>query len=488
MSLLSQGIARVTAAAKAGMSEPTARKYARLGRAPSAVQVPHTWRTRPDPFAAVWPEVEALLRQDGGLQAKTVWLELNERYPGRFSAGQLRTLQRRLLAWRARSGPDREVFFPQLHVPGVQAQSDFTDMATLGVVIAGQPFPHLLYHFVLTYSNWESVSICPSESFESLSAGLQTALWRLGGVPQEHRTDNRSAATHELAESRGRDFTVRYRELIDHYGLRASRNFPGNAHENGDVESAHGGLKTALDQRLRLRGARAFVSREAYESFLETCVLARNATRHARIAEERGSLRPLPARPLPAYRELYATVSRSSSVRILKRSYSVSSRLIGCQLRVRLHADRVELDYRGERVAVMARLVGCDRHRIDYRHLIHTLVRKPGAFRQYVFREALFPTLEFRRAYDALLAADTDQADLDYVRILHLAASDGEAAVGAVLADRLARAQLPTYETVRAEVRGPRTPAGVPCLDIAAPDLAVYDRLLGATLTAAVAA
>jgi transposase len=483
MSLLTQGIAQVTAAAKAGMSERTARKYARLGRAPSQVKVPHTWRTRADPFGDVWPEIEALLRQDAGLQAKTVWTELNERYPGRFSTGQLRTLQRRFLAWRATSGPAREVFFAQTHVPGEQAQSDFTDMRRLEVLIAGQPFPHLLYHFVLTYSNWESVSICPSESFESLSAGVQSALWRLGGVPLEHRTDNLSAATHELPESRGRDFTERYRELIDHYGLRASRNFPGNAHENGDVESANGGLKNAIDQRLRLRGSRAFATRGAYEGFLESCIQARNATRRARIEEERAHLRALPVRPLPAYRELYATVSRASAVCILKHSYSVSSRLIGCQLRVRLHADIVELDYKGERVAVMERLIGRDTHRIDYRHIIHTLVRKPGAFRRYVFREALFPKLEFRRAYDALVAA-SDQADLNYVRILHLAASDGEECVRAVLAKLLAATMVPTYEAVRAEVRGARVPEGVPHLNITAPDLSVYDRLLGANLDA----
>jgi transposase len=479
MSLLTQGIAQVTAAAKAGMSERTARKYVRSGRAPSQAKVPHTWRTRPDPFSDVWPQIEALLRQDSGLQAKTIWTELNERYPGRFSAGQLRTLQRRLLAWRATSGADREVFFAQTHVPGEQAQSDFTDKRELEVVIAGQAFPHLLYHFVLTYSNWEAILICPSESFESLSAGMQSALWRLGGVPREHRTDNLSAATHELSESRGRDFTERYRELIDHYGLRASRNFPGNAHENGDVESANGQLKSAIDQRLRLRGSRAFVSREAYEGFLDSCIQARNAIRCVRIEEERRHLRALPVRALPAYRESYATVSRSSTVRILKHSYSVSSRLIGCQLRVRLHADIVELDYKGEQVAVMERLIGREAHRIDYRHIIHTLVRKPGAFRRYVFREALFPTLEFRRTYDALLAEGSDQADLDYVRILHLAASDGEESVRAVLAQLLAGAAAPTYEAVRAEVRGPRTPQGVPCLNIAAPDLSIYDRLLG---------
>ena len=180
-------------------------------------------------------------------------------------------------------------------------------------------------------------------------------------------------------------------------------------------------------------------------------------------------------------------MSRSSLVRILDRSYSVSSRLRGYRLRVRLHADIVELEYRGERVAVMERLVGRELRRIDYRHIIHTLVRKPGAFRNYVFRDALFPTLEYRCAYDALLAEDSDQADLDYVRVLHLAATDGEEVVRAVLTDLLARRVLPTYEAVRTDVRGPRTPNGVPFLDMPPPDLTVYDRLLSAD-TAAVAA
>jgi transposase len=480
MSLLNQGNSQVTAAVKAGMSERTARKYAHSGAMPSQAKAPHTWRTRPDPFEEVWPEIEVLLRQDAGLQAKTIWAELNQRHGNRFSVGQLRTLQRRLLSWRLKEGPDREVFFSQTHVPGEQGQSDFTDMRELDVVISGEKFAHLLYHFVLSYSNWESVSICPSESFEALSAGMQTAFWRLGGVPAEHRTDNLSAATHELAGSRGRDFTERYSELIKHYDLRASRNFPGNANENGDVESANGHLKNAIDQQLRLRGSRAFVSREAYEGFLAGCVQARNATRAARIEEERPHLRPLPKRPLPAYRESYATVSRFSVVRVLKHSYSVSSRLIGHRLRVRLHADIVELDHHGERVAVMDRIIGNGKHRIDYRHIIHALVRKPGAFRRYVFRESLFPSLDFRRAYDALLAQGSDQADLDYVRILHLAASDGEECVRSVLATLLEAAIVPTYELVRAQVRGERTPEGTPQMDIAAPDLAIYDRLLNA--------
>lgn len=479
MKLLQEGNPLVRAAVRAGMSEPTARKYARSGRMPSAVRAAHTWRTRPDPYEQVWPQIETWLKQDAGLQAKTIWAALNEGDPGRFTPGQLRTLQRRLNAWRAQCGPPREVFFPQVHRPGEQAQSDFTDMRELAVTIAGDPFPHLLYHFVLTYSNWEWAQVCPSESFESLSGGLQGALWRLGGVPEEHRTDNLSAATHELAESRGRAFTVRYRELLDHYGMRGSRNFPGNAHENGDVESGNGHLKSALDQRLRLRGSRDFLSRERYATFIEECLTARNATRAERFAEERAALRPLPARALPAYRELYARVSRWSVIRVGRRNYMLPSRLIGRRLTVRVHADMIECEYRGAMVARMERLVGAERDRIDYRHIIHSLVRKPGAFRRYVFREALYPTLTFRRAYDALVAEEDARADLEYVRILHLAATDGERAVETTLAALLAEKAMPHYEAVRERVRGVRTGGGVPDVVIGAPDLTCYDRLLG---------
>ena len=113
------------------------------------------------------------------------------------------------------------MYFAQRHRRGEQAQSDFTYMGKLGVTIAGEPFGHLLYHFVLPYSNFKAVSLCFSKTLEAFLGGLQAALWQLGGVPREHRTDNLSAATHELQESRGRGFTSRYRELLDHYGVTA---------------------------------------------------------------------------------------------------------------------------------------------------------------------------------------------------------------------------------------------------------------------------
>ena len=477
MAWIKAGHSLVTAAAKSGMSERTARKYRDLGKVPSEMRRAHDWRTRADPFEGVWEEVEGLLEGDEGLQAKTVFEALCRRYPGRFQSGQLRTLQRRFRRWRALRGAAREVYFAQVHRPGEQSQSDFTDMASLGVMIDGEPFPHLVYHFVLTYSNWESVLVCGSETLESLSQGLQGALWRLGGVPEEHRTDNLSAATHELRNSRGRGFTERYRELLDHYGLRASKNTPGRAHENGDIESSHGGFKNAVDQRLRLRASRAFTTRVDYEGFLQSLVEERNTTRQVRLEEELGVLRALPVRPLPAYREETVRVSRWSTIRVVAKTYSVSSRLIGHQVQARLYAGELEVHYGGEVVHRFERLQGHGAHRIDYRHVIHSLVRKPGAFRRYVYREALFPSVVFRRAYDALVAGSHKWADLEYVRILHLAATSLECVVEQALAELLAAGEVPEYDRVKARV-SPAPPTLPPPIALGALALDVYDELL----------
>ena len=104
----------------------------------------HRWRTRPDPFDGVWEdEVEPLLRNDptGKLKATTIIDWLGEQHPGRFSASQLRTLQRRLQDWRALHGPEREVYFPQEHPPGREAQFDFTHCFPGGEPSPDSPTP-----------------------------------------------------------------------------------------------------------------------------------------------------------------------------------------------------------------------------------------------------------------------------------------------------------------------------------------------------------
>jgi hypothetical protein len=408
------------AAAKAGMDEKTARKWLRLGRLPSQCRVERNWRTRRDPFEAHWEEIEKILKRAPTVLVTTLFDHLCRQYPGQFREGQLRTLQRRVKRWRACHGEPQEVFFAQRHRPAEQAQSDFTHMRSLGVTIAGEPFDHLLYHFVLTYSNWETATICFSESFESLSVGLQNALWELGGVPREHRTDSLSSAVHQLRHPE--EFTDRYQELLSHYGLQASHSQAGKAHENGDVEQAHFRFKQAIEQELILRGHRDFADREAYESFLHEVLKRRNAARGERFGEELKRLRRLPSRRLEDFTRQRVKVSRESTIRVRHNTYSVDSRLMKEWVEVRIFADRLEIWYGQRKLEELPRLRGAGKHRIQYRHVIHSLVKKPGAFERYRYREDLYPSLLFRVAYDELREDCPQTAVRQYLRILLWAA------------------------------------------------------------------
>ena len=465
------------AAAQAGMDEKTARKYRDTGQLPSQVAQPHTWRTRPAPFAEVWAEITAALAINPGLQAKTLFAQVQRQYPGQFAEGQLRTLQRRIKVWRAIEGESKEVFFPQVHPPGQLAQSDFTPMGALSITLAGQPFDHLLYDFVLTYSNWETGLICFSESFESLSTGLQQALWELGGVPRQHQTDRLTAATPP--RPRRRTFTVRYEALLRHYGLEGRLIQAASPHENGDIEQRHHRFKQALEQALLLRGHRDFGDRAAYATFLRQLFVQLNAGRQDRVAQERLRLWPLPAQRLDPSKRWQVKVGPSSTIRVSHNVYSVDSRLIGETIEIRLHAEHLELWYARRRVETMPRLRGQSNALIQYRHLIDWLVRKPGAFANYRYRAALFPSSRFRMAYDALRRHHTPrQADREYLSILYLAAHHSETQVEQALEEVLAYSDAFTGTTIEARLVSTLAPLSRQEVTITPVDLTVYDDLL----------
>ena len=487
LALVETGKTLTTAAAKAGMDPQTARKYRRLGKLPSEVSRPHGWRTRGDPFAEVWGWCRGQLELNPGLQAKTLFEALQRQYPGRFQDGQLRTLQRRLKAWRATEGPSKEVFFAQVHRPGALCQSDFTDMTGLGVTIQGRRFEHLAYHFVLTYSNWESCTVCFSESFESLSEGLQQALWKLGAVPTAHRTDRLSSAVNNLAKVDGESasdarkaFTQRYQALLDHYGLTGRKIQASKPNENGDVEQRHHRFKQAVDQALMLRGSRDFESREAYEMFLRDLTDQLNAGRRERLAEELAVMRPLPDRRVKAYKERRGVrVDRGSLIHVERNVYSVNSRLIGEKVDVRLYAERLEVWHGQRKVEDLPRLRGRGKSKIQYRHVIDWLVRKPGAFENYCYREEMFPTSRFRMAYDSLRERLGSGAARHYLEILYLAARESEAAVDDALGQLLGTDEDLTAAAVRRLVVAGRRIPPIPEVKIDPVDPSIFDELYG---------
>lgn len=465
------------AAAKAGMDEKTARRYLTNGQLPSQCKMEHNWRTRQNSFEQEWEETKEKLIVNPGLEAKTLFEALQRDQPGKFSDGQLRTLQRRIKVWRATEGPAKEVFFPQQHHPGQLCASDFTDMNELGITIGGQQFEHLVYHFVLTYSNWEAGTICFSESYESLSEGFQNALWELGGVPQRHRTDRLSAAVHK--DCNPEEFTVRYRELLKHYDLKGEKIQADHAHENGDIEQRHYRFKNAVDQALQLRDSRDFANRQDYEAFLQKLFGQLNAGRKQRLAEELKLLKRLPERRLDDCKKEKVKVGPSSTIRVRHNTYSVHSRLIGELVEARIHAQRIEIWYAQRKVDTLPRLKGENKHKIQYRHIIDWLVRKPGAFENYRYRDDMFPSSYFRMAYDYLKDNHSRQvASRQYLRILHLAATESEARVEGILRELLDTAEPIEFKTVKEKMSSGRAFCAVKDVQILQVDLIAYDALL----------
>jgi transposase len=460
--LSERGMSLEVWAAKAGMDPKTARKYLRDRRLPSDMRQEHTWRTRPDPFGDVWEPIRQLLLVEPGLQAKTLFQHLQEEHPGRFSDGQVRTLRRRIRHWRATEGPPREVFFAQVHRPGELCQSDFTHCRELAVTINGQAFPHLIYHFVLSYSNWETGTICYSETLESLSEGLQNAFWQLGGVPLEHRTDRMSAAVNNLSDAK--EFTRAYEGLLRHYRINGQKIQAGQANENGDVEQRHYRFKQAADQALMMRGSRDFASLAGYQTFLDQLFTRLNAGRRERYLEEVAQLRPLPERRLDSVRRERVRVSPGSLVSVGRNLYSVHSRLIGEMVEARVHPDTVEIWYGDRKVEELLRLRGRSKHR---------------------YRSDLFPTSWFRLAYDALREEQGPKRGAqEYLAILLLAARRGQDRVETAI-----RFLLGSQQTLNAEETGRLTEDNAPIplttITIDPVSLAVFDDLLTTEDTAA---
>jgi hypothetical protein len=465
------------AAIKAGMTAKTASGYIHSGKLPSESEKERDWRTRENPFEEVWPLAETRLREAPELEGKALFEWICEQFPGRFQEGQLRTFQRKVRQWRATDGPPKEVYFPQDHHPGQRVAFDFTHMDSLSVTIAGEPFSHLLFHAVLTYSNWQWIRICHSESLLAVRGGLQSTFLQLGHLPREVWSDNSTAATHEIGreEPGKRAFNERYLELTNHFGLTPRTIQVDAPNENGDVESANGALKRRINQHLLLRGSRDFEDVESYRRFLEQIVHKANQMRSKKLCEELAAMRPLKERLLNEYEETLARVTSWSTVNINRKTYSVPSRLIGEKVNVRLYEDRAEIWFAGKLQERIARTPG-RQHQINYRHIIDWLVRKPGAFGNYRYREDLFPHLQFRKIYDELCAKmPLRKADLEYLRILKLAAYNGESDVLEALETLEGLKVAPTFS--RVEEFLPQRELSIPDMEVFDVNLNSYDQL-----------
>ena len=474
-----KGRTQEQAAVKANLkSRKTVARYERLGQLPSELKQPRQYRTRADPFADDWAQVEQMLSDAPELEAKTLFGWLCEQHPGKYQEGQLRSLQRRVADWRVLH-QDKVATLEQVHQPGEVLQSDGTWLSELEITLAGEPFKHLLIHCVLPYSNWEWGAIAQSESLLAYQRALQQTLFKLGAVPRYHQTDNASAVTCQVRGNTGeRSYNPGYLDLLAHFGFKPRTIHIGCPEQNGDIEGANGSLKRALGQHLLLRGSRDFATLAAYEQFIERVMEQRNQGRQSRLATEMAEMQPLAASALPAYQEVRLTVNRAGLIRVQNNSYSVPTSLIGHQVTVHIYEWHLEVYYRRQQIETMARLVGQKKQQINYRHLIDSLLRKPGGFRQYRYREALFPSLVFRQAWEQLEQwYSPRKADLTYLRILRLAARHQESEVAAAL--RVLLTQSIRWDETHVEQYLPlQKTMAAPALQPAQINLSRYDQLL----------
>lgn len=469
------------AAAKAGFSTATGYRIEADPRLPSQKQAPRK-RRRPDPLAPYWEaEVVPILQAASAIRAVAVLDELRRRHPD-LNPNIRRTLERRMSAWRALHGPEREVIFRQEHEPGRLGLSDFTDTSALGISIGDVPLDHRLYHFRLAFSGFEHAHVVlGGESFVALAEGLQNALWALGGVPKEHRSDSLSAAFRNLTADARQDLTQRYCSLMGHYGMAPSRNNTGIAHENGSIESAHGHLKKALEDALLLRGSRDFGDLDAYRAFVDQIVGRRNANNRKRIALERAALGPLPQRRTTDFEEKIIPVTSSGGFILRRVFYTVPSRLIGHRLRVRIFDDRLECFLGTTPVATLRRgqPVSASKggHVVDYRHVIHALRRKPMALLNLVYRDQLFPRPTFARAFEAWRGRGDDRRACKVaVELLALAHECScEAELAALIDADLDAGRLPDPAQLRRSLRPEQT--AIPSVAVELAPLSVYDEL-----------
>lgn len=449
-----QGHTQKISAAKAGISERTARRIDHQSNPPAAK--PRHWRTRKDPLATIWEsELLPLLQTTPGLTGLTLMDYLDERYPDVYPSSLLRTLQRRVKFFNATQGEDKPVIFRQEVPMGQLGLSDFSHPND-AITINGKPFTHLLYQFRLAYSGWRYAQpIQGGESFAALSEGLQNALTQLGGVPIEHRTDSLSAAFNNLSEQQA--LTRDYQGLCAHYGLKASRNNKGISHENGAIETAHRSLKHRLRQALKLRGNHDFKTLAEYQRFIGRQVDKLNAQSGDKIQQERAQLQSLPSRRYMDYQVQTLKVTRTSTIDVKRVTYSVPSRLIGEVLSVHVHHDRLELYLAQTRVLTLTRLhvpKGQARARqIDFKHLINALAAKPQAFRYSSLQAELLPDDNYKQLWLEVDSQLESKAACKWmVGVLKVAAQlDDYQALGETLLMQAKRRQLPTLQAIQDE-------------------------------------
>ena len=426
-------LTQAASAAKVGISTKSAYTIDVGEHYTQTPKQPRAYKTRKSQIDGIWNnELCKMLEANPELQPTTLLIYLQRTYLDEngdpiYDNSVLRTLQRRVSVWQAMYGKDKDIFIPQVHVPGAQALSDFTHMDRSEVLINNIPFKHMLYHFRLVYSKWSYVKVIQTgESFQALSEGLQEAIFSLGGSPKEHRTDSLSAAFKNVTSDEKADLTQRYEDLCKYYNMIPTRNNKGESHENGSVESSHGHLKNRIAQELILRGNNNFDSVSDYEAWVQEITANSNRRNSRNFCEEKKHLQALPVYKTTDYESLSVKVSKLSMMVIRNMTYSMPSKLAGHTLTVHLYQNKIDCYLCTSKIISFERKYRSEqesRYVIDYKHIINAFIKKPRAFRFCKYRDEILPNDVYKRIWDYIDTHEPrDTAPKLMLRLLKLAA------------------------------------------------------------------
>ena len=428
-----KGLTQESAAAKLGISVRSGRDIESNKHYTSKPKRIRRYKTRKSPIDVVWDsELEPMLKANPCLQPKTLLIYLQRKYLNDqdepiYGISVERTLQRRVAKWLALNGKSKDVMFPQEHIPGEQALSDFTHPDKIKISIQGESFKHMFYHFRLVYSKWSYLKVIQSgESMQALSEGMQEALFTLGGATKEHRTDSLSAAFKNISVETKKDLTEKYEELCSYYNMIPSRNNKGQKHENGSVESSHGHIKNRIAQELILRGSNDFDSISEYEKWIHGIVKSSNKRNCYDFQSEHLALQSLPKYKTDDY-EIKSTTVTNLSIIILKgMRYSVPSSLSGHSITAHIYQNEIRIYLGCSFVLKLTRKYAnkhSSRYVINYKHVIYSLIKKPAAFRKCQYRNEILPNEDYRRIWLHLdQTENTKVAPKIMLRLLKLAA------------------------------------------------------------------
>jgi len=423
---ITQGIC----AAKSGFSERSARTIDKGLHHTQTLYEPRSYKTRKSPIDEIWDtDLEPMLQANPDLQPTTLLIYLRRTYLDGdkpiYTDSCLRTLQRKVSKWKAINAKPKDIMIPQKHFPGEQGLSDFTHMKDIGITINAKPLGHMLYCFRLIYSKYSYAKVILSgESFQALSEGLQEALFNIGGSPKEHRSDSLSAAYKNDKHIPVEDLTDNYKQLCFHYNMKPTRNNKGKSHENGSVESSHGHIKNRIHQELILRGSKDFISLDEYEQWIYEVMKNFNHASSKNFNVEKSYLQKLPKHKSVDYEIKSIKISSLSIITIKHMKYSVPSSLQGHT--ITLHISQKDITgYLGAvEVFSFERKYIKDspsKFVIDYRHIIHSLVRKPRAFKSCVYKEQLLPNQDYIDIWNYIDKSEScDVASKTILRILKL--------------------------------------------------------------------